>query len=240
METNAKPMTVGGFLIKLLQGVLIGLGAVLPGISGGVLCVVFGVYAPIMALLSNPFRAFKRYALTLLPVVIGMGIGFLGVSKVLGILLETYPDASVCLFVGLIVGMLPSLFREARAKGPVTGKDYVGMAIAFAALFALLLILNDLSVEITPNFGWYLFCGFCLAMSVIAPGMSFSTLLMPLGLYTPFVKGIGDFDFGVLIPGGIGALLTENIGIKTVLIPAALLIVAALAMFERREEEKTE
>lgn len=67
METNAKPMTVGGFLIKLLQGVLIGLGAVLPGISGGVLCVVFGVYAPIMALLSNPFRAFKRYALTLLP-----------------------------------------------------------------------------------------------------------------------------------------------------------------------------
>ena len=60
METNAKPMTVGGFLIKLLQGVLIGLGAVLPGISGGVLCVVFGVYAPIMALLSNPFRAFKR------------------------------------------------------------------------------------------------------------------------------------------------------------------------------------
>ena len=72
----------------------------------------------------------------------------------------------------------------------------------------MLLILNDLSVEITPNFGWYLFCGFCLAMSVIAPGMSFSTLLMPLGLYTPFVKGIGDFDFGVLIPGGIGALLT--------------------------------
>ena len=38
----------------------------------------------------------------------------------------------------------------------------------------------------------------------------------------------------------IGALLTENVGIKTVLIPAALLIVAALAMFERREEEKTE
>ena len=157
-------------------------------------------YGPVQFRLSE--------ALTLLPVVIGMGIGFLGVSKVLGILLETYPDASVCLFVGLIVGMLPSLFREARSKGPVTGKDYVGMAIAFAALFALLLILNDLSVEITPNFGWYLFCGFCLAMSVIAPGMSFSTLLMPLGLYTPFVKGIGDFDFGVLIPGGIGALLT--------------------------------
>ena len=208
METTPKPMTAGGFLFKLLQGILIGLGAVLPGISGGVLCVVFGVYAPIMALLSNPFRAFKKYALTLLAIVIGMGIGFLGVSKALGILLKAYPDASVCLFVGLIIGMLPSLFREARSKGPVETKDYAAMAIAFVVVFSLLLLLNEFSVRITPNFGWYLFCGFCLALSVIAPGMSFSTLLMPLGLYTPFVEGIGNIDFSILVPGGIGALLT--------------------------------
>ena len=208
METTPKPMTAGGFLFKLLQGILIGLGAVLPGISGGVLCVVFGVYAPIMALLSNPFRAFKKYALTLLPIVIGMGIGFLGVSKALGILLKAYPDASVCLFVGLIIGMLPSLFREARSKGPVETKDYAAMAIAFVVVFSLLLLLNEFSVRTTPNFGWYLFCGFCLALSVIAPGMSFSTLLMPLGLYTPFVEGIGNIDFSILVPGGIGALLT--------------------------------
>ena len=208
METTPKPMTAGGFLFKLLQGILIGLGAVLPGISGGVLCVVFGVYAPIMALLSNPFRAFKKYALTLLPIVIGMGIGFLGVSKALGILLKAYPDASVCLFVGLIIGMLPSLFREARSKGSVEIKDYAAMAIAFVVVFSLLLLLNEFSVRITPNFGWDLFCGFCLALSVIAPGMSFSTLLMPLGLYTPFVEGIGNIDFSILVPGGIGALLT--------------------------------
>ena len=208
METTPKPMTAGGFLFKLLQGILIGLGAVLPGISGGVLCVVFGVYAPIMALLSNPFRAFKKYALTLLPIVIGMGIGFLGVSKALGILLKAYPDASVCLFVGLIIGMLPSLFREARSKGPVEIKDYAAMAIAFVVVFSLLLLLNECSVRITPHFGWYLFGGFCLALSVIAPGMSFSTLLMPLGLYTPFVEGIGNIDFSILVPGGIGALLT--------------------------------
>ena len=208
METTPKPMTAGGFLFKLLQGILIGLGAVLPGISGGVLCVVFGVYAPIMALLSNPFRAFKKYALTLLPIVIGMGIGFLGVSKALGILLKAYPDASVCLCVGLIIGMLPSLFRDARSKGSVEIKDYAAMAIAFVVVFSLLLLLNEFSVRITPNFGWYLFCGFCLALSVIAPGMSFSTLLMPLGLYTPFVEGIGNIDFSILVPGGIGALLT--------------------------------
>ena len=64
------------------------------------------------------------------------------------------------------------------------------------------------SVEVNANFFWFLFCGFCLALSVIAPGMSFSTLLMPLGLYTPFVDGIGHFDLSILIPGGIGAVIT--------------------------------
>ena len=59
---------------------------------------------------------------------------------------------------------------------------------AFAVVLALLLSLNVLSVTIAPSFGWYLFCGFCMALSIIAPGMSFSTLLMPLGLYTPLVE----------------------------------------------------
>ena len=83
-------------------------------------------------------------------------------------------------------------------------------------VFALLICLKVFTIEISPNFGWYLFCGFCLALSVIAPGMSFSTLLMPLGLYQPFVDGIGNFDFSVLIPGGIGALLTVILFAKAV------------------------
>ena len=195
------------FPIRLFQGALIGLGAVLPGISGGVLCVVFGIYKPIMELLSNPFKALKKHARMLLPVLIGQVIGFLGVAKILGFLLNRYPDASVCVFVGLILGMLPSLFRESRKKG-VSGKDYIALGVAFVIVLALLLTLQFVSVTITPNVGWYLFCGFCLALSIIAPGMSFSTLLMPLGLYTPFIDGIGNFDFSVLIPGGIGALVT--------------------------------
>ena len=63
---------------------------------------------------------------------------------------------------------------------------------------------------------WYVFCGFCLALSVIAPGMSFSTLLMPLGLYEPFVSGIGHLNMAVCIPGGIGALATVILFSKAV------------------------
>ena len=195
------------FLFRVVQGAFIGLGAVLPGISGGVLSVIFGIYKPIMELLSNPFKNFKTHVPPLIPVFIGGAVGFLGIANLLAFFLNKYPDPSVCLFIGLISGMLPSLFREAREEGVAKG-SYVSLVVCMIVIFALLGGLNMASVEIEANFISYLFCGFCLALSVIAPGMSFSTLLMPLVLYTPFVDGIGHLDFQVLIPGGIGALVT--------------------------------
>ena len=215
MEQKEKSFSISKFVLKIFQGALIGLGAVLPGISGGVLCVVFGIYKTIMEFLADPFKKFKTHVPKLIPIGIGGVIGFLGIAKLLGFLLERYEAPSVCLFVGLITGMLPSLFREAGEKGR-NKASYVSMAIAMIFIFALLIGLKVLSVEITPNFGWYIFCGFCLALSVIAPGMSFSTLLMPLGLYAPFVDGIGNLDFSVLIPGGIGGLATVILFAKAV------------------------
>lgn len=194
-------------IIRLIHGAMIGLGAVLPGVSGGVLCVIFGVYKPVMELLSHPVRAIKKYARLLVPVLVGLVVGFLGISKLLGFLLEAYPALSVCFFVGLILGMLPSLFREAGKEGRGKG-SFISLVVAFAVVLTLLVGLNTVSVSIQPNFFWYLFCGFCIALSIIAPGMSFSTLLMPLDLYTPLIVGIGDMDFGVLLPAGLGALLT--------------------------------
>ena len=203
-STGSNPFLV---LYHIIQGALIGLGAVLPGISGGVLAVVFGVYKPAMEFLSKPFARFKTHMPILIPYGIGGVVGFLGVANLLAFFLEKYPDPSVCLFIGLITGMLPSLFREAGEKGRSKG-SWISLVICMVFIFVLLGALKAFSVQITPNFVWYLFCGFCLALSVIAPGMSFSTLLMPLGLYTPFVDGIGHLDFSILIPGGIGALVT--------------------------------
>lgn len=195
------------YLYRGLLGAIIGVGAVLPGISGGVLCVAFGIYKPVMELLGDPLRMFRTHIPKLLPVLIGAGVGFLGVSNVLAFFLEAYPGPSVCLFIGLILGMLPSLFREAGSQGRPKG-SWIALLIAFAAVVMLLAALNLLSVHIVPNIWWYVFCGFCLALSVILPGMSFSTLLMPLGLYTPFVDGIGSLHIDILFPAGIGAVIT--------------------------------
>lgn len=207
LKKQTDTLNVASILFKILQGALIGLGAVLPGISGGVLCVIFGIYKPVMELLSHPFKNLKTHVPRLLPVILGVGVGFLGIAKLLAFFLEKYEAASVCLFVGLIGGMLPSLWREAGEQGR-NKFSYSSLVVAMIFIFALLISLRIMSVEIIPSFAWYVFCGFCLALSVIAPGMSFSTLLMPLGLYTPFVAGIGDLNFSILIPAGIGGLVT--------------------------------
>lgn len=193
-------------LLRILQGALIGLGAVLPGISGGVLSVVFGIYKPVMELLGDPIRRFKTHLPALIPVFLGGALGFLGIAKLLAFFLETYPAVSVCVFVGLIGGMLPSLFAEAGAKGRSRRSLYT-FWIGAALIFLLLAFLDALSLTLMPSFGWYVFCGICLALSLLVPGLSFSTLLMPIGLYTPFVDGIGSLSFDVLLPGGMGALL---------------------------------
>lgn len=190
-------------LLRLAQGTLIGLGAVLPGVSGGVLCVVFGVYGPLLRLLADPLHRWREGLRTLWPVLLGAALGFLGVARLLGFFLERYPAPSVCLFVGLIAGMLPSLLRQAGEKGRSPG-SWLTLVLAAGAMLGLLAGLRALDVRIAPGGAAYVLCGFCVALSVIAPGMSFSTLLMPLGLYTPFVAGLGRLEMPVVLPALLG------------------------------------
>lgn len=195
------------FLGKVLQGALIGLGVVLPGISGGVLSVVFGVYRPIMELLSDPVHKWRIRLPGLFPYMIGSAAGFFGVANLLSYILETYPEPSVCVFVGLIVGMLPSLWREAGEQGR-TVENVILSCVTLVAMISLLFWLQNSQNTVEPGFFSFLFCGFAFALSVIAPGMSFSTILMPLGLYTPFVEGIGHMRPEVLLPGVAGCVVT--------------------------------
>ena len=137
-------------IFRIVQGALIGLGAVLPGISGGVLSVIFGIYKPIMELLSNPFKNFKTHVPKLIPVFLGGVIGFLGVANILSFFLEKYPDPSVCVFIGLITGMLPSLFREAGEQGRTKG-SYISLIVCMCLIFAILIGLQMTSMEVRPE-----------------------------------------------------------------------------------------
>ena len=199
-----KDSRIKNALVRIIQGVIIGAGAILPGISGGVLAVVFGIYRPMMEVLTHPKSALARYLPMLLSVGIGWLIGFLGGGGVILALFHQSETVATCLFIGLILGTLPDLWREAGAQGRGCG-SYLSMLISFAALFAALLgvQLGSFS-EMPANFGGFLFCGVLWGLSFIIPGMTSSSILMAVGLLTPMIDGITRMYPAVLIPWGLG------------------------------------
>ena len=207
--------------VKIIQGALIGAGGVLPGVSGGVLAVLFGVYKPLMRLLAHPIRELKNTIVELWPILVGFVIGYIGIAKVLSSVLEAYQTQSLAVFVGMAIGIMPSLFREAGEQGR-NRFSWISLAGVFAAAFTLLYVCNYvLALRIVPNFGWNMFGGACLAMSIIAPGLSGSTLMLPLSaanaeggvisFYTHITNCIGDIlgnpDFLALAAIVAGAVL---------------------------------
>ena len=90
------------WLRDLLCGALIGAGAILPGVSGGVLAVVFDVYRPMMETLSHPGRGIRKYWHIFLPLGIGWAVGFLGLAKGISAAYALSDAATIWLFIGLI------------------------------------------------------------------------------------------------------------------------------------------
>lgn len=209
METKDYAPKNGGQWVSLaIRGALVGVGGILPGVSGGVLCVAFGLYKPLMEVLANPFTQVKRHFQMLVPFLIGGVLGFVSLAKLIGELLQAESTVVISLFVGLILGVFPALFREAGQEG--RGKrEWVALACSTVSLTTFFMVLKYVQqVNITPNTGWFFFAGALFGIGVIVPGMSSSSLLIFLGLYEPMSSGIGSFHLPVLIPVGLGSVVT--------------------------------
>jgi len=191
--------------IRILQGMLIGAGAVLPGISGGVLCVVFGFYQAFIDVFSNPIRGIKAHYKRLIPLCVGYLIGMLLFARLLVIFFERWEIFVLWFFIGLIVGTLPSLWNEARAHEKSKG-SWLSLIIGFAVMVFWLFFMDAKGVQVAPSFFWWIICGVLLGLSIIVPGLSYSTFFIYLGLFIPYNEGVANLDFGVLLPVIIGAL----------------------------------
>uniref|UniRef100_UPI00307EC74B undecaprenyl phosphate translocase family protein n=1 Tax=Dysosmobacter welbionis TaxID=2093857 RepID=UPI00307EC74B len=198
------------WLRDLLCGVLIGAGAILPGVSGGVLAVVFDIYRPFMEVLTHPRAAIPKYWRWFLPIGLGCAIGFLGFAKGIAAAIDVSSTVTTWLFIGLIVGTVPSLFREAGKEGRSIG-SWVSMAVCAGAIFfSLFYVGKVICVTVEPNFWWYNFCGALWGMSLVIPGLTSSSVMMALGLYQPMLEGLARLDFLVLsacLPGMVLTIL---------------------------------
>ena len=187
----------------MLCGVLIGAGAILPGVSGGVLAVVFGIYRPFMELLTRPGSAARKYWRLALPLGVGWALGFLLIARGLNAVMGSSETVCVWLFIGLIAGSVPALFREAGKEGRAWGWFWLcGLAVC-AGFWC---VRHALHVQAAPNFWWYNFCGILWGLGTVLPGFSASPVMMALGLYRPLLEDLSRMDIIALsacVPGAV-------------------------------------
>lgn len=204
-------------LILFFKGFIIGLGKVIPGVSGSLLAISLGVYEKALHAIQNLWKE-KRNFFFLLPIGIGILLAvFLG-SKVLLNLLNKYYIFTVTVFIGLIVGTVPPIIKNEK----IEKKDFL---FILGIVFALFLLDTKLSLgEFTPaNNGVSFFIIFCLgiidAMTTVLPGISGTATFMMLGCYTfilklfsnPFDQIFYCFLFGCgLLLGVVGMVYLVN------------------------------
>lgn len=192
------------WFLRLIKGALIGTGFILPGVSGGALAAVFGLYERIIEFIAHITRNFIKNILFFIPVGIGALIGMFLLSHPLAFFLENYETQVLWGFIGCIIGTLPKLWEDAGKMGR-TKKHIMIMIVSLVVGFVFLLCAElYFGANIPQNIGTWGMAGVLIALGILVPGMSPSNFLVYLGMYKPMVDAFKTFDPSVLLPIAIG------------------------------------
>lgn len=195
------------WLLRIIKGIFVGTGFILPGVSGGALAAIFGLYERMITFMAHLTKDFKDNVLFFLPVGIGMLIGIVLLSYPLGYFLEYHPAPTMWLFIGTILGTFPSLWKEAGKKGRELKHMAVLMAALVAGLSFLLFGAELFQGQIAQNFGTWVLAGAIIALGMLIPGLSPSNFLLYMGMYGAMVEAFKRLDLTVLIPIAIGGIM---------------------------------
>ena len=209
---------------NLIVGVFIGISNVIPGVSGGTIACVFSLYENMLSLPSFDIKRLKDRWKEILMLYIGMGLGILLFSKLVGFVYQKYPIYTAYFFVGVIFASLFFLYDEATGKGSVEGRTQKGLGvlkillcvIGFSIMFALY-ILKRRGVVFsfygngdTQSVAFYaliiLYCAIASA-GMIIPGISGAFILLLLGAYKLVIEAVASFNIRLLLPIATGVIL---------------------------------
>ena len=209
---------------SFFKGVVIGIANIVPGVSGGTMMVSMGIYDKLIHCITHLFSEFKKSVLFLLPIAVGMVAAIAASSFGLTYLFENLPIQTNLLFVGLILGGLPAIWKNVKGNSVKAG--HVLACVLFFVLVVGMAAMGesegasaDLSFSL-GNVAVLLMVGVITSATMVIPGVSGSMVLMLMGFYNPVLNAIKDFftalaafdmdgilkGCGILIPFGLGVV----------------------------------
>ena len=210
---------------NVLKGILIGISNILPGVSGGTMAVSMGIYDKLIHCVNHLLKEFKKNVLFLFPIAIGMVIAIIASAFGIDYLFETYPVQTNLLFIGLILGGLPTIYD--KVKGVTVRPGHILCVVLLFLLVIGMALLNDKQggaavigtgmMDLVKLF----LVGVIAAAPMVIQGVSGSMMLLLLGYYNPILDAIKEFVAALLkwdmeamakvlfllIPFGIGVIV---------------------------------
>ncbi|MHC1721606.1 MAG: DUF368 domain-containing protein [Aminipila sp.] len=198
------------FFIKLIKGFIVGSSMLVPGVSGGTMAIILGIYDDLIHAVNALKSNFKEHGLLLLQYGTAGIIGIILLSGPMLGAVTTWQKPMMFLFLGAILGSFPPLYKKAtmnKVKRVNKGAVVIGATIAY-----LITLFPEGLLDFGPGFHLYSFfmlliAGVVIAVALILPGISASYVLLMLGMYDLTLKAIKNFDITYLMPLVIGTVV---------------------------------
>ena len=226
---------------NVLKGMVIGIANVIPGVSGGTMMVAMGIYDKLIHCITHLFSELKKNLLFLAPIAVSMALAVVGSSFTIEKMFELFPFQTSLLFVGLVVGGLPAMWKNVKGKPIKLG--HIITCVLFLALVVGMALLGETegnAAELTFNLVnavKLFFVGVIAAATMVIPGVSGSMVLLLIGYYNPILSAINAFIRAALsldfagIMAGVGVLAPFGIGMVIGIFAIAKLIEIIFAKF---------
>ena len=189
-----------------------GISDLIPGVSGGTIAFILGIYDRLLSSINGFFsREWKKQLGFLVPLGAGIGIALLLFSRVIDYLLEHHYEPTQFFFLGLIIGVLPFIAKEAEMKQRFTWIHFSVLA-AVAILLGCMAFIKPIDTAIIttltiPSAIGLFFSGWLASMAMLMPGISGSFVLLLLGVYSTIISALSDFNLPIIIVVGAGAAI---------------------------------
>lgn len=205
-------------LLVMLKGFIIGSSMSVPGVSGGTMSILLGIYDKLIGSISRFTKDIKENIIFLIKFCIGSGIGIFTLSKSIKWLLEVAPLPVSFFFLGAVIGGVPALFKKLATKNSklkVSSLIYflIGLGIVISIGF---IPTGTISVTSGSGIGHYMMLfvtGIIVALALVLPGISTSHMLLVLGMYDSMLEAVSNFDLVYL--GILGAVTVIGIFLTT-------------------------
>jgi len=199
---------------NFFKGFVVGIGKIIPGVSGAMLAISMGIYDKAIHYICNFRNNIKESIRYLVPIGLGVILSIVFFSKIISLSLANFYLITMLFFIGLIIGGVPMVINK------VNKKDYYVAVISFI-IFFFISISNIDNVYVVKNsivdFFIFFISGIVDAIGTVVPGISSTALLMIMGTYNTVIAAIGNFsNIKILIPFGIGLFIGLIIVVKII------------------------